>query len=80
MGPIHTETASGLIQDCLMSESNNKSLQKRAQPPLKTPQFVCLFVVGPDGMSTLQQLTHAGDGWCVCGERKQIFVRFLSHS
>ncbi len=64
-----------------MSESNNKSLQKRAQPPLKTPQFVCLFVVGPDGMSTLQQLTmQEMDGVCVCVERKQLFVRFLSHS
>jgi hypothetical protein len=40
---------------------------QRAQPPLKTPQFVCLFVVGPDGMSTLQQRTmQEMDGVCVC--------------
>ncbi len=49
-----------------MSESNNKSIQ-RAQPPLKTSHFVCLFVVGSDGMSTLQQLTMQEiDGVCVC--------------
>ncbi len=49
-----------------MSESNNRSLQ-RAQPPLKTSQFVCLFVVGSDEMSTLQQPTmQEMDGVCVC--------------
>ncbi len=68
MGPSHPETASGLIQDCLMSESNNRSLQ-RAQPPLKTSRFVCLFVFGSDEMSTLQQPTmQEMDGVCVCGK------------
>jgi hypothetical protein len=42
-------------------------VERKAQPPFKTRQFVCLFVVGSDGMSILQQLTmQEMDGVCVC--------------
>jgi hypothetical protein len=69
MEPIHPETASGLIQDRLMSESNNNSLQRALTSIENLSICFCLFVVGPDwkwAPSNNHTMQEKMDGVCVC--------------